>query len=600
MFWKILAAAFTFATIVLADESSFVKSSDFDEGLLGELIVEDYKSSDIQGIKPNFIPHLGNCTGDGLYATLSLRGAAIPKPGPVLLDDQGALVWTAKYVEPYNLAVQQYRGKQYLTFWVGDDKVKGHGSGEYFMLNSSYHQVHRFRAGNKLDGDLHEFHITNDDTALITIYQIVRADLRPVGGSSRGWIWEGIFQEIDIETKEVLFEWRASDHVGFDQSYHDIGRGGRSRGTAWDWFHINSVDKDPEGNYLISSRWLNSVTYINGTSGNIIWVLGGKSNMFKDLSDGHATEFASQHHARWRDNYTSITLFDNSDPGPHYPSTGLWLDLDFDAMTVKLRTKYSSDNKITTESQGSFQVLPNGNVLIGYGHTAQYSEFRRDGTLLCSVHYGAASRFGTGGVQSYRVGKFPWVGKPDTLPDIAGNQTSGDIYISWMGATEIEKWTIEEADSQNATDNEYVAVKTVPKKGFETITDNIGTNKSFIRAVAIDKGGEILGRTKAIERGILKSIKHKHESLWINTVIIVLVALAAGGILCLGAVMGGIYLGQQWSKYHSYVKAATEEQELRNAKEFVLDDGSDEEEENQEAERGEMLPHKGKESHEII
>lgn len=40
----------------------------------------------------------------------------------------------------------------------------------------------------------------------------------------------------------------------------------------WDYFHINSVDKDAGGNYLISARDACAIHKINGTDGEIIWV----------------------------------------------------------------------------------------------------------------------------------------------------------------------------------------------------------------------------------------------------------------------------------------------------------------------------------------
>lgn len=61
-----------------------------------------------------------------------------------------------------------------------------------------------------MDGDLHDFVITANDTALVTIYDPIPADLSSVGGPELGWLYDGVFQEIDIATGKLLFEWRAS------------------------------------------------------------------------------------------------------------------------------------------------------------------------------------------------------------------------------------------------------------------------------------------------------------------------------------------------------------------------------------------------------
>lgn len=63
----------------------------------------------------------------------------------------------------------------------------------------------------------------------------------------------------------------------------------------------------------MAGRYSNAVTYFNGTSGKALWHLGGKNNSFKDASWGRATKFVDPHMARFDDNRTAITLFDNMD-----------------------------------------------------------------------------------------------------------------------------------------------------------------------------------------------------------------------------------------------------------------------------------------------
>lgn len=129
---------------------------------------------------------------------------------------------------------------------------------------------------------------------------------------------ETYFQEIDVATNTLLFQWRASDHVDLHDSFWVPGIRGLSQklqGTrkddSWDYFHLNSVEKDHRGNYLISVRHYASIMYIDGKTGDVIWTLGGKKNDFNDPS-GEATKFAWQHHARWANsNLTSISVFDD-------------------------------------------------------------------------------------------------------------------------------------------------------------------------------------------------------------------------------------------------------------------------------------------------
>ena len=51
------------------------------------------------------------------------------------MDSHGKLIW-AKSTEgqAYDFKVQEYKGEQFLTYWQGDDKVRGHGAGDFYMV----------------------------------------------------------------------------------------------------------------------------------------------------------------------------------------------------------------------------------------------------------------------------------------------------------------------------------------------------------------------------------------------------------------------------------------------------------------------------------
>ncbi len=134
----------------------------------------------------------------------------------MIMDNQGRLVWFSKDRYATDFKVQTYKGEPVLTWWQGGI-VAGHGEGDYVIFDSSYREVRRVRAGNGYKGDLHEFSITPQDTALLTAYTETRTDLSPIGGQNDAPVWEGIAQELDLETGEVLFEWHSLDHVGLGE-----------------------------------------------------------------------------------------------------------------------------------------------------------------------------------------------------------------------------------------------------------------------------------------------------------------------------------------------------------------------------------------------
>ncbi|KAF2721702.1 hypothetical protein K431DRAFT_346129 [Polychaeton citri CBS 116435] len=292
-----------------------------DSGTYGYYPTNSFATFELREPRTNFLRWSPGCDDGSLYF-ITPRGYSEEEPGPMILDGSGNLIWVEHFKntfggQAYNFMVQSYQGQDYLTFWLGDDTVKGHGTGHYYMqLNSSYDLVHKVAAAGGLSADLHEFLITPEGTVLMTIYQIIQRDVTPLGRvfesvmeHEANYIWDGVFQEIALETGELIFEWRASDHVDITDTYRPVGDGG-TRADPFDWFHINSVEKDELGNYLISARYPHVIMYIDGRTGDTIWTLGGKGNDFMDLSDGYATNFAFQHDARFVSAQTFPSLYE--------------------------------------------------------------------------------------------------------------------------------------------------------------------------------------------------------------------------------------------------------------------------------------------------
>ena len=129
-------------------------------------------------------------------------------------------------------------------------------------------------------------------------------DLSSVGGPADGVVLDGIVQEVDVATGNVPFEWHSLDQVPLSDSYAPAPTSGA---TAYDYFHVNSIDTGPRGDLLISGRATHTVYDVSATTGAISWRLGGKRS---DFAMGPGTSFHSQHDAKWLTN-TTITVFDN-------------------------------------------------------------------------------------------------------------------------------------------------------------------------------------------------------------------------------------------------------------------------------------------------
>jgi hypothetical protein len=349
------------------------------------------------------------------------------------------------------------------------------------------------------DGDLHDFQITSNDTAILVTYDRVLMDLRSIGGPEMGWMYDGMFQEVNLDTGELLFQWRVSDFYHPSDSYYPIEDPAGST-SGYDHSHINSVDKDDQGRYLVSMRHLHTVACVDGTTGDILWSLGGKRNNFADASDGAATQFSWQHDARWV-GPNRLSLFDNAaynNDNLSSLSRGMIIDLDTEARQATLVQSFEHPHQIMAVSQGNLQLLDTGNVLVGWGHSAAFTEFSPGGEVVCNVHFGASAFFTFGRVVSYRVFKFDWVGNPLTTPDTA--ITPESVFVSWNGATDVAAWRVEAWDGENLRNMTFTAVGQVPRDGFETEIPLTSDIDSFFRVRAIDSNGESLGVTELLQR----------------------------------------------------------------------------------------------------
>jgi len=437
--------------------------------------------------RPDLTPAAAEVAGSAYgtapgYVFLALKEGA-GEHGPMILDDRGQLVWYARYIAARDFKVQRYRGRPVLTWWEGT-VVAGHGVGEYVVFDDSYREVRRVKAGNGYQGDLHEFLITPQDTALLTAYAPATADLSSIGGPEVAPVWEGVAQEVDIESGEVLFEWRSLRHVGVEESYVHPPDDPTLR---HDYFHINSVDVYDEDHLLISARNTWTVYKINRKTGELVWRLGGKRS---DFEMGEGTRTAFQHDARRHEDGT-ITVFDNgANLTGHDVSRAILLRPDEEEMGAALLREYASPEGLLSTSQGDAQLLSNGNVFVGWGSQPYLSEFSRDDELLLNARFPPDC-------ESYRAFRFPWSGHPTDAPAVAVERRSEDrvaLYASWNGATEAATWEVISGPSPNRLE----PLGSVPRDGFETAM-LVQSSHSYFAVRAKERSGGVLGTSAPLK-----------------------------------------------------------------------------------------------------
>jgi hypothetical protein len=402
--------------------------------------------------------------------------------GALIYNPRGRLVWfhqlsSGRTAE--NLSVQSYEGRRALTFWQGKVLSLGYGVGEDVIFDDRYQQIARVPGGNGLHADLHDFQIAPGDVAYLTAYNPVHCNLSSVEGSTNGAIIDTAVQEIDLRTGLVRWEWHTLDHVAAEESETAAPKSE----APWDWFHLNSIDPQSDGDLFISGRSTWAGYLLQAGSGKVLWRLGGTKSSFRM---GPGTKTAWQHDGRILPD-GEVTFFDNgSNPPIHSESRAIHIALDTKSHSASLRSSFTHPNPaLLAASQGDVQTLPDGNDVVGYGGVPEISEYDSAGRLVYDAHMPY-------GMSSYRALRFPWSARPASPPAVLAtfNNTGEETIVdaSWNGATDVAAWRVLAGHARGTLEQRA----TIPSTGFESSTI-LPKKYPLVEVQALGAGGQVLG-----------------------------------------------------------------------------------------------------------
>jgi hypothetical protein len=192
----------------------------------------------------------------------------------------------------------------------------------------------------------------------------------------------------------VVWTWNATDHfdVLADSLAPQFLPYGPNASLVVDPIHCNSIDVDPaNGNLLVSARQLNSIFYIERSTGKVLWKMGG-AHASKDGATyvAVADPFVQQHDARFQPDWSPscnggtghISLFDDQSYEVP-PARAIVYDVAVGAGDAGSTTDSGcSDGGATAGTatvawqfagtgpslaMGSFRILPDGSRIIGWG-----------------------------------------------------------------------------------------------------------------------------------------------------------------------------------------------------------------------------------------
>ena len=419
--------------------------------------------------------------------------------GPLLLDHDGEPVWFRPLtgVDARDVRVQRLDGEPVLTWWEGRQPL-GFGFGEIVAVDARYAEVARFNTGNGYDVDSHEVLLTDEGTALLIAYEPVAMDLSPVGGPRDGVVVDNVVQEVDVETGAVLLEWHSLGTVGLDESYLDAAEPG-----PFDYAHVNSVGVDDDGGLLVSARHTCAVYKLDRTTGSVEWRLGGRRSDFR-LDDDAV--FLKQHDAR-RSADGTLTLFDNGGTCgdvTRETSRGIALRLDEEEGTATLVREHAHPDELFAESQGSYQELRGGNVLLGWGSLPRWTELTAEGDVVLDATIPPSLV-----VTTYRAQRARWTATPAEPPSaVLARTPTGEhaVHASWNGATEVAAWRV-----LTSGPGPRGRLARSARTGFETVltvpADVVdGPDAPGLVVEALDDGGAVLGTARVVGEAVLPGL----------------------------------------------------------------------------------------------
>ena len=335
-----------------------------------------------------------------------------------------------------NLDQQTYHGQPVLTWWQGVVTNTGQtSSGEYVVVNQHYKTVATLHGTGGWVLTLHTM-VIDGDNAWVTANKNVPMNLSKWGGVYNGTLVDSALQEYNLTSGKLIRSWDAYKHIGLGDT-HSLPPG---NGFPWDAYHINSIDLMGKNTALVSMRDTWGVYKIDTATGKIEWTLGGKHS---DFTFGKDAEFKYQHDVSLLPN-GDISMFDDHccflESGGTYltptgPSRAEVLKLDLASRTATLVSQYrhyDEDGRQGTDASymGSTELLPNGNVFVGYGNLPFFAEYSKSGQLVMDALF-------PGSDLSYRaikIGPTAWTGLPLTSPSGAVRRwiCAGTTPAFWM------------------------------------------------------------------------------------------------------------------------------------------------------------------------
>ena len=237
------------------------------------------------------------------------------------------------------------------------------------LLDARLTETGRVTTRGLTQTDDHDFLLTPQGNRIFISYHTTVRNMIAFGLSATEPVGDSVIQEV-TPAGTVVFQWSTWDHIDLN----DCKRTGFT-GFPKEYAHVNSLDLAPDGAVIASFRGCGQILKIERPSGRVIWYLGGSRSNFTITGD-RFNEFCGQHTVR-ETSTGALILFDNGIfcIGDRQARFGQFSRLvEYRLNTQTAQAIFVRDYALGgtyrefTRSQGSAQVLANGNWLASWGN----------------------------------------------------------------------------------------------------------------------------------------------------------------------------------------------------------------------------------------
>lgn len=251
---------------------------------------------------------------------------------------------------------------------------------------------------------------------VLTYPLVQNQDLTAIGFGADETIAENVIQELDA-AGNLVWSWTVGDHFEYEEATFPVRFPPVPSydGDEVDVWHLNGLDRLPDGDYVATARHLDAVFRVDRATDDVEWVLGPTLTdaMMATLSPGRAQELRDRrltivgdplggprrpHDARLRGDV--LTLLDNR-TATGEPARAVAYRIDATAGTATLLWSITTSSGSSSFGLGSVRVADDGSTLVtwGNGPTPLFEEFDASRTSVL--------RFFQEGGYSYRITKAP-------------------------------------------------------------------------------------------------------------------------------------------------------------------------------------------------